>query len=303
MHIAEALGVLHASPSLCTPKQQLTCLRPTTTCALFTQTAARMVTQWSNVLYVRLDEVAQQLAELSQSALLQLQLPHLVLPAWFAPSGVALPQSVDTAAWLAGTFATPAGLWTLAWVALAAWVLVVAGGQLERRREAAISRNRGGSESEADGDVGSSGSQGASGRVGSGLPVFRRPEVPLLAATCALLLRLSMVPIESLGGVGVDIYRPAAVVLTCATTFIALAAAVKVMMANLARPKASLSELVAAVKGVVVWHRALLLLDLLLALIAVPLAVKGQLLIWFGLYGLSVEWFTQRAEKLSEKLQ
>jgi hypothetical protein len=232
------------------------------------------------------------------------------------PPGV---SGADVSSWAAATFAAPAALWTLACLAGTAWLIATAA------RQAGVPVGWTGIAAAAAAKVGGGGagaattssSQGSDARSGASAPAgdapspawFKRPEVPLLAAICALLLRVSWVPAESLSGaagaaVALGIYKPAAFLLTTASTFIALAAALKLLASNWQQPKAACRELLAAVQGVVLWHRALLFLDWVVSLFSpLPLAAKGQLMIAFGVYGMTCEWLSRRAEAVSARLK
>jgi len=278
------------------------------------QQACEAITDIARTIYLRLDAVAKQLLAASQSALVQWELPPLHIPSSLANS-LQVPATLDVGAWLCAACATPAALWTLGCLAAMVWVAMEASKQLvatdgDSKRSTAHGSGTAGEASTSSVPVGDEpGGDGDSGTEGYRRRcVFSHPAVPLLAVTCALLLRISWVPASSLAGsvegaLGAGIYAPAALIVTSATTFISFASACKLLGANLAQPRETLEELLSAVKGVVAWHRALLLLDWLLALAGpLPLAVKGQLLISFGLYGVSVDWLTGRAEALSELL-
>lgn len=132
----------------------------------------------------------------------------------------------------------------------------------------------------------------------------RRPEVVVLSCSCALLLRIAWVPLGSISGLALSIYKPAAVLLTGATAFLSMAAVFKLCFAKLQEPKDHLNEMVEGVKGVVIWHRTLLLLDWLLSIFSdMPLATKVQLACSFIVYGIAVEYLTTSAEALNAQLR
>jgi hypothetical protein len=78
---------------------------------------------------------------------------------------------------------------------------------------------------------------------------LRQPELLLAACLCALLLRASWAPLQSVSGSAPGLYRPVSLLLTCATTIVAAGSGCRLLFGPFGRRHTAVRELLQACAG------------------------------------------------------
>lgn len=258
--------------------------------------AARAVAAMSQRLLDRLEEPLQELLLLARRPLMDAtQLPPL------------LPPALRDA--LAG-LSTPASLCTLLLLAAVVTAAAAAGGALSGRRRPPDGARS--AVADAPGDPLHMTSPAAAAAADPSRPARRAAALVGLSASAAVLLRLSWSPLTSMleglgappGGAGAGaaaaagVYSFLAAMMTLGSTSIAMGAVARLLLTSSLR--AAVVEAAGAVAIAAALHKALLLADTVLALLAeLPAAAKLRALVGLALYGLATEALAAVTEEKS----
>lgn len=129
---------------------------------------------------------------------------------------------------------------------------------------------------------------------------FCKPELLSVSYFCAILLRVSWVPLEGMSDLSFQMYRLGATLLTLITTVGAASQMQKLLCGQLSKFREVLESMVEQAKGIAHLHRNFLLLDWLLCLFShVPLGTKCLrslllLVYWMAVNALETEAETAR---------